>query len=162
MGKINWCCLQNKGIKLVEPNIKIAKDYINEAQDDLKEMQNANSLKWKEIQAYYTCYNSVYAIFQKIGIKCEIHSCTLDLLEYLSDKLEICNKDIEFLRDLKDRRIDVQYYLKDPKPIKEIDVTSFALLCNKIFNQLNFDDISEIRSKVDELIENASENEKRK
>ena len=119
MDKITWCCLQKDGINLVEPNENLAKRYLESSELDFNEMKNSHSLKWKDITAYYSCYNSFYAILQKIGIKCEIHDCTIELLRFLIHEFEgkMLLSDFEFLKELKKTRIDVQYYLKEPASI---------------------------------------------
>ncbi|MFW6450431.1 MAG: hypothetical protein ACOCZ6_05235 [Nanoarchaeota archaeon] len=61
MDKLKWCSLQSKGIKIVEPNERIATDYIKEADIDLEDMKKS-SLKWKNIMGYYACYNALYAV----------------------------------------------------------------------------------------------------
>lgn len=33
--------------------------------------------------SYYAKYFAVYALFCKIGLKCEIHDCTISLFRYL-------------------------------------------------------------------------------
>ncbi len=44
---------------------------------------------------YYSMYYSLYAILMKLGIKCEIHSCTLEFMKfslsqyYLEDEIDI-------------------------------------------------------------------------
>ena len=80
--QIKWCLKQNKGIKLVEPNESISENYLKESSSDFDMIEKAN-IKWKIVTAYYSCYNSVYAILVKIGIKCEIHDCTIALMEPL-------------------------------------------------------------------------------
>ena len=152
MEKIKWCCLQKDGIKLIEPNENISKKYFEEAGKDLIEMKMANSLKWKDIEAYYSCYNSVYALFQKIGIKCEIHDCTLELLKIISERVGITKKELDLIEALKHKRIDVQYYLKTPKEVDEKAVSDFVLSCKHILNTLNYDDIIKIRGEINKIV----------
>ena len=38
---------------------------------------------WKISTAYYTIYFSLYALLMKIGVKCEIHSCTIEFARQL-------------------------------------------------------------------------------
>ncbi len=163
MKKIDWCCLQRDGIKLVEPNVNLSKKYIGEADKDLIEMKNASSLKWKDIEAYYSCYNSIYAILQKIGIRCEIHDCTLEFLRIVSEDLGITKEELNLIKDLKKKRIDVQYHLKEPEEIDEKSIAGFVLSCKNILNNLNEDRIKEMRIKLRELIEKSPplENERK-
>ncbi len=144
MNKLKWCCLQKGGIKLIEPNDSIGKKYLFDADSDLKDMQRA-SIKWKNIVGYYACYNSFYAILQKIGVKCEIHDCTLELIRFFNSFSE---NQIVFLESLKQKRIDAQYYLKSPKPVNEKDILNFILTCKKVFNTISYDEIQSIRKEI--------------
>jgi len=165
MEKIKWCCLQKDGIKIIESNENISKKFIEEADSDLIEMKNAGSLKWKDIEAYYSCYNSVYALFQRIGIKCEIHDCTIELLSIISEKLGLTKKQIDLIKELKTKRTDVQYYLKKPEEIDERIVADFVLSCKQSLNNLTYDDIIKIRGEINKIIKtskNEASNKKNK
>ncbi len=79
--------------------------------------------------AYYACYNSLYAILQKAGIKCEIHSCTIELMDQIS---LFTKEDIKFMQDLKEIRQKNQYYLKNIL-IDDLDrVKSFIIKCKQV------------------------------
>jgi hypothetical protein len=152
MNKIRWCSLQKEGIKLIEPNETIGKKYLADADSDMKDMQAA-SVKWKNIVSYYACYNAFYGILQKIGIKCEIHECTLELIKFLD---QFSEKQKKLLESLKQTRIDVQYYLKPPKLIDEKIISDFILTCKDIFNKLSYDKIYSIRGEIQKLINNST------
>ena len=146
--QIKWCLKQNKGIKLVEPNESISQDYLKESLSDFNMIEKVNQ-KWKTITAYYSCYNSVYAILMKIGIKCEIHDCTIALMELLGFDEE----EIKFLDSLKKERINVQYYLKASSlSIVKNQVSEFLDKCKEIIRGMNDDKINEIRAKIKELL----------
>ena len=133
--QIKWCLKQNKGIKLVEPNESISENYLKESLSDFDMIEKVN-LKWKTVTAYYSCYNSFYAILVKIGIKCEIHDCTIALMELFGfDKEEI-----KFLNSLKKERVDVQYYLKTSSlDIDKNKVFEFLNKCKEIIRNMNED-----------------------
>lgn len=141
MKKISWCKEQKDGIKLIEPSERLSQKYYEEAEKDLKEMQKAESLKWKDIQGYYACYNALYAVLQRIGIKSEIHDCTLKLLNYIEGFSE---EQKRFIRKLKEKRIGTQYYL-EPTKIDENKIYDFVLTCKNILNNLKPEDIKRIR-----------------
>ena len=144
MDKIDWCKKQNKGIKLVEQNLNLSIKYLDDANTDLETMLTLSG-KWKNITAYYACYNALYAILQIIGIKCEIHDCSIALM----DIIHLFNKeDYEFLKTLKLERINVQYYLKVPKTINEINVKEFVLRAKHIAQTITELDIINIRKKL--------------
>ena len=85
----------------------------------------------------YAKYFSIYALFMKIGIKCEIHNCTISAFKKLFVEEKICSE--EFHRDIEESRelrIDALYYEKDigkEKIIESADRTpDFCLEIDKI------------------------------
>ena len=144
MNKIKWCLSQKTGIRIIEPNDNLSQQYVKSSEENL-DMMGKVSGKWKSITAYYACYEAFYALLQKIGIKCEIHDCTLELLnliEGFDDKLK------DFMIELKRERIDVQYYLKTPKPLDENQVKEFVLSCKSKISSITNDEIVSIRGKI--------------
>ena len=51
----------------------------------------------------------------KIGVKCEIHACTIEIVRLLEDKNFLEKGTSEKLEKDKELRIDNQYYLKNKK-----------------------------------------------
>ncbi len=149
MDKIEWCCLQKDGIKIIEPNENLALNYLNDADSDFLDMKKA-SLKWKNIVGYYACYNAYYSILQKIGIKCEIHDCTLELFKFIKG---FSAEQISLIAFLKSNRIGVQYYLQKPKEINEKEIADFILTCKHVLNSLSYDNIQEIRKRIGKIID---------
>ena len=140
--QIKWCLKQTKGIRLSEPNESISEDYIKESMSDFDMIEKVNA-KWKTVTAYYSCYNSVYAILVKIGIKCEIHDCTIALMEMLGFN----NEEIKFLDSLKKERVEVQYYLRSSSlSIDKNKVLEFLNKCKEIIRDMNDDKINAIRT----------------
>ena len=78
MDQIKWCLNQKKGIELVEPSDNLRDAYLVKAEDALDTLKTSKSRDWQLTTAYYTIYNSIYSLLMKIGIKCEIHSCTIE------------------------------------------------------------------------------------
>ena len=115
MDKIKWCAGKKEGLSLIEPNSNLAEGYIKKAEEALESMR-VNVIKdWKISTAYYTLYFSLYSILIKIGIKCEIHSCTIEfakrfLREYFTEE------DLDFTADSLKARIDSQYYVDRSVP----------------------------------------------
>jgi uncharacterized protein (UPF0332 family) len=110
MEKLSWCVKQAKGIKLIEPNMNLCQAYIKKAIDSLDVIQTSQSRDWKIIAAYYAIYDSLYALLMQIGIKCEIHSCTLTVVESFLRK-HFTPEDILFVQSAFFARIDAQYYV---------------------------------------------------
>ncbi len=145
MDKLAWCCKQKRGFVLIKPNEAVGKEYFKEAESDLKDLSNI-SLKWKNIVGYYACYNALYAVLQKIGIKCEIHDCSLNVMEIIQ---EYEQESKALIKRLKENRIEVQYYLREPRPIDEKEIAKFIIESKHIFNMITYDEIKEIRAVIE-------------
>lgn len=155
MGKLDWCLRQKDGISLIEPNENLAKAYIKKAQDSLETMRTAQIIDWKIATAYYAMYFSLYALLMRIGIRCEIHSCTIEfaksfLKEYFNEK------EIDFLKDSLKARIDAQYYVNmqiSKKQYKEImaKAPGFFVKCKIILQELKEKNTEEIRNNIIKL-----------
>lgn len=138
--KIKWCLKQKKGIELIQPKPHLSDAYINEADETLENISVARG-KWKIIMAYYACYNALYAILMKCGVKCEIHDCTIELMHIF----DFNESEIDFVRELKSSRIKVQYYLKEVALGNEMLIKKFVLKCKTILQSLSAADIERIR-----------------
>ncbi len=100
--------------------------------------------EWGVSASYYARYFSIYALFQKLGIKCEIHDCTIVLFKYLfRDKLDPGL--ISELERAKEDRVEAQYYTKqvvvDEKKIIE-KTKNFVLEVERISDGLNHQEIA--------------------
>jgi len=153
MEKIKWCKRQNKGIKLRRENTDLANEYIENAEESLRILQtikDSRSNIWLATTKYYIEYFAVYAFFMRVGIKCEIHDCTIAFVRVLESQ-DLFPKGIaKMLEDDKILRIDNQYYLKN-RPVK-IDMESlrnFVLEMKKRVDGLAKDEIDKIRSIVE-------------
>lgn len=146
--KLRWCCRQKRGISLVEPNDNLAKAYLKNASETLEKMKILDG-SWKIITAYYACYNALYGILQKCGIKSEIHECSIELMGLFK---QFSSEDCLLLRELKDNRIDVQYYLKEPRPLGKDKVVAFVEKCMIINDSINADEIEKIKSNISLII----------
>ena len=149
MDKIRWCAEKKEGLRLIEPNSDLAEAYIKKAEEALESMR-VNIIKdWKISTAYYTIYFSLYSVLIKIGIKCEIHSCTIAfakrfLREFFSEE------DLDFTEDSLKARIDSQYYVDRTVPDEQYhkmvkNAPEFLVKCKSILIKLNEKRINEIR-----------------
>jgi uncharacterized protein (UPF0332 family) len=143
MDKLNWCKKQNKGIKKINPNMNISLNYIKRAKLDLENIKNQNKV-WNVIVSYYACYNALYAVLIRYGIKSEIHSCSIELMNYFK---EISTYKL-FIEDLKENRQNTQYYLKEPNKVNQDKVKSFIDKCELIIDECNESKISSVISKI--------------
>lgn len=153
MTNVKWCLTQKDGIKIVDPNQNLALAYIKKAEDSLLSMRETSIKDWKISTAYYAIYFSLYAILNRIGVKCEIHTCTIEFANFFL-KDYFSEDEIEFLRDSMSARIDSQYYtdrkIKDDLFEKMVyETPRFLIKCKEIINKINEKKIKEIRAKID-------------
>ena len=81
-----WCIKQKRGIRIIEPNPNLAKAYLQKAISALNTMTAAakiNETDWILTTAYYARYFALYALLTKIGVKSEIHDCTINIAKLL-------------------------------------------------------------------------------
>ena len=143
MVNLSWCLKQKNGIKLIEPKIHLAESYLKESKESLEVCLKLKG-RWKVISGYYSCYNALYAILMKCGIKSEIHDCTIKLMNLFN----FSQKEKIFLEKFKKSRIASQYYLKQVKPIEDKGTKLFVLKCKIIYDELSKEDIERIREKL--------------
>src|SRR3989344_3173593 len=152
MEKISWCKKQVKGIKLIEPNDNISNEYYHNAEESLKVLRSIEATRsnmWLATTKYYIEYFAVYSVLMKIGIKCEIHDCTIALVEFLEKEKLIKNGIAKILEKDKELRIDNQYYLKNKKVDIDFDnISEFIISIKETLDRLDKDKIREIRSKI--------------
>ena len=141
--KIGWCLKQKKGIEIVEQNENLSERYFSEAQETLQQIQGTGS-KWDVIMAYYGCYNALYSILMKAGIKSEIHDCTIELITIIDG---FNGTDYSFMSNLKYKRIRAQYYLESQTLDNLQEVKKFVVKCHTIVEAL---DIIKLRKKINE------------
>ena len=133
---IDWC--KKQGMKLIEPNDNLSEEYYKSAEETLRVtslIKNSGSNMWLATQKYYTEYLAAYSLLMKIGIKSEIHSCTIEIINIL-EKEKIINFEFsKILEEDKELRIDNQYYLKN-KPV-DFDSKKLSDILLKIRNLLD-------------------------
>lgn len=138
MDKIKWCKNKKRGIRVTEMNENLAKKYIRKSEDSLKMMNKAISEEWKIVAAYYACYEALYSLLQRIGVKCEIHDCTIEMMKFFPFEKE----ETKFLKNLKKKRIGAQYYVSKNVSLEdENKIKKFVLKCKEILEKNNFEKI---------------------
>ena len=149
MKKISWCKKKDGGIKIQEPNDNLSREYYESAEESLRvlrSIERSKSNMWLATTKYYIEYFAVYSILMKIGIKCEIHDCTISLVNFLEEQGIIKKGISDILENDKELRLDNQYYLKN----KHVDIdfeelANFLLGTRKILDSLDKDKIEELR-----------------
>jgi uncharacterized protein (UPF0332 family) len=150
MDKIKWCLTAKNGLELIEPNENLAKAYLKKAEDVLRAATVLKDNKdWEISSSYYTMYFSLYAILMKIGIKCEIHSCTISFMQHFLNE-HFSPNEIDLIEKSQKARIDTQYYsdrnVSDELYSKITNNTSlFLVKCKEVINNLTEQDINNIR-----------------
>lgn len=146
MSKLDWCKSKKSGIKIVKPNENLARSYMEKSDNSLKMMEGAPSADWKIVGAYYACYQALYSLLQRVGVKCEIHDCTLELMGFFP----FSEEEIELVRGLKDKRESAQYYVTEEAKLRDTDgVKKFVLRCKKIAEKEDFEQIrNEVTSRL--------------
>ncbi|MDP2750346.1 MAG: hypothetical protein Q8O89_05945 [Nanoarchaeota archaeon] len=152
MTEIKWCKAQNKGIKLVEPNDNLAKEYIQTAEETLEVLKSleGKSKVWLATTKYYCEYFAIYSLLMRIGIKCEIHECTIAVCGILEKQNLLPKGYTKVLDEDKKLRIDNQYYLKNRDvPIDYNQMVDFVLKTKNISVNLTKDEINKIRKIIE-------------
>lgn len=146
MDQIKWCLNQKKGIELVEPNDNLRDAYLIKAEEALETLRTSKSRDWQLTTAYYTIYHGIYSLLMKIGVKCEIHSCTIEFTKrFLKDYFS--SEDFELIDKAFSARIDSQYYVNKEVPDKNYDLIikktpAFLVKCkNVVIDQKEIDGI---------------------
>lgn len=149
--KLNWCCKQNRGIKIIEPNENLAKEFMQSAEETLLVLQNIKekSNMWLATTKYYCEYFAIYALLQRIGIKCEIHDCTIEICKLLENEGILSKEFSEILENDKELRIDNQYYLRNKKiEINYQELRTYMLNIKNKINSISLKEIMHIREKL--------------
>ncbi|MFP4523188.1 MAG: hypothetical protein ACLFNM_01410 [Candidatus Woesearchaeota archaeon] len=120
MKKIQWCKDKKEGIQKKVPNDNLANAYLHKAIRALKTSKEITDYEWKITSSYYATYFAIYSILIKIGIQCEIHSCTLAIAQKILYK-EFSKEDIQLTQTLYLLRNKTQYYISTTKQIKEFE-----------------------------------------
>ena len=156
MDRIKWCAGKKEGLSLIEPNSDLAEAYIKKAEEALESMR-VNIIKdWKISTAYYTIYFSLYAVLMKLGVKCEIHSCTIEFAKrFLNEFFE--ESELNLTEDSLKARVDSQYYIDRTVPDEQYNkmiqkVPEFLVRCKSVIIKLNEKKVNEIRDKFQKEI----------
>jgi uncharacterized protein (UPF0332 family) len=153
---LKWCLKQSKGIRLVKPSENLLKAYLRKARNALKSMEvnaKVGITEWAVSASYYAKYFAVYAILSKIGVKCEIHDCTIELFDYLF-RGSVPQELIQELRQSKEDRIEMQYYTQEVKVnLDQLmnQTRDFVLEIEKVIDRLDSERIAQLQKKLKEL-----------
>ena len=92
----------------------------------------------------------------KLGVKCEIHSCTIEFAKrFLKDFFEA--NELDFIEDSLKARVDSQYYIDRTVPDKQYGkmtqkAPEFLVKCKSVLIKLNEKKVNEIRENFQNAI----------
>jgi len=145
--KLSWCFKLKDGLKIMEPNERLSKSYLEEAKLSLERAEKNfkdGDLLWATVVIYYAEYYALYSFLQRIGVKCENHSCSILAVTFLLGK----NK-TQIINQHKDKRIDAQYYMKigKEKQVKQMlqEAKRFVSMFDEIVSNINEKEIEPFR-----------------
>ena len=153
---LKWCLRQERGIRLIPPSDNLMKAYLEKSRNALKSMEvnaQAGIEEWTVSASYYAKYFAVYALFSKIGVKCEIHDCTIALFGSLFSTVEFHHL-VRELRQSKDDRVDVQYYSRKlTVNLADLmqETKQFVLQIEELIDGLNTESVAALQKKLREL-----------
>ena len=153
MVSIKWCLANKNGIKLIEPNANMSNSYLKMAEESIYVLNGVkNSRIWLATTTYYIFYYSLYSLMLRIGVKCEIHACSLEfmkkcLIGYYNET------DMQMIEKAFSARIDLQYYSDRPVDERVINETSkyckdFYIKTKDIMSKITETQIDSVRKKL--------------
>jgi uncharacterized protein (UPF0332 family) len=113
---------------------------------------------WTATTAYYARYFALYALLMKIGVKSEIHDCTINVAKLLSKNGILNPRSIDDITKAKQTRIDTQYYVEKEQSQTDIKnnveaARKFVLEIEKTIENITPEQINSIRAQLKEARE---------
>jgi len=153
MASLNWCLQHKDGLRLIEPNQNMSDAYLGMAEDSIMALKNVGKSKiWAATMSYYIFYYSLYSLMLRIGVKCEIHSCSIVFMRFCLK--DFYNKeDMEMMDMAFSARTDLQYYADRSVEQKIIDdiqayCKDFYVKTKDIIVNINENQIQAIRKRL--------------
>lgn len=105
--------------------------YAKMAEESINMLNNVEKSRiWTATMTYYIFYYSLYSLMMRIGVKCEIHACSLVFM-----KTFLCSfynaKDAEMIDKAFTARIDLQYYTN--RPVDERNIENTRRYCKEFY-----------------------------
>jgi uncharacterized protein (UPF0332 family) len=115
---------------------------------------------WITTTAYYARYFALYALLMKIGVKSEIHDCTIAVAKLLSQHGILNPRTVKDIAQAKKTRIDTQYYVEKEQTQTTIQrnveaARKFVLETEKAIENLTAEQITNIRIQLRKAKETA-------
>lgn len=155
---LKWCCCKEGGINLLEPSDNLSAGYIKMAENAIGTMNREKGLnsQFAISACYYSMYYSLYSILMKLGVKCEIHACTLAFMKNML-KSFYSEEDCKIINKSFNARDTSQYYVDRIVPKEDIEfifskAVPFLNKSKEILSKINEKDILRIRKEVESII----------
>lgn len=148
--QLNWCFKVKNGLHIIEPNERLSKSYLEQAKSSLLRAEkdfNDKDLLWSTVAIYYAEYYALYSFLQRIGVKCENHTCSILIVGVLlgEDKIKTINEH-------KGKRIDAQYYMKldQEEKVKAMlqEAKTFVSEFDEVISMLSEEEVKTHRSNI--------------
>jgi len=124
--------------------------YMKMAEESLKIIRKTeDSRLWLASTSYYTAYYALYSLMMRIGVKSEIHKCSIEFMKkFLTEFYD--REDINLIESAFDLRNDLQYYpdrLVNESQLRFIKnrVSDFLVKTKEILVKLNEKQIDKTR-----------------
>jgi len=155
----SYCFKKAPGLKLVTPNDNLVEVYKRKSRSALNMLESSKEKEedeWILETSYYAKYFMVYSLFMKVGIKSEIHDCTIFALNSIFVELEMVDKDVyDDLSNSRELRVGSLYYDKDFGKERILSAAStapkFCLEVESVIDKLSKEDILELRKKFENV-----------
>ena len=153
MVSLKWCLQHKDGLRLIEPNKNMSDSYLGMAEDSILALSNvARSKIWTATMSYYIFYYSLYSLMLRIGVKCEIHSCSIAFMKHCLREF-YSEGDVKMMEKAFSARNDLQYYADRPVEQKTIDEVKayckvFFIKTKDILASISENQIDKIRKEL--------------
>jgi len=166
---VRWCLRKGKGIRIIEPNENLARAYVQKARSALNTMNAALKIReadWATATAYYARYFALYALLMRMGVKSEIHECTIAVAGLLAERGIVKKGMVEEVSRSKQSRIETQYYVAGERSQREIErdaesARRFVLEAEKALEDVIPEQIEDVRASLTELLKSPGKKERR-
>jgi len=155
----SYCFKKSSGLSLTSPNENLVKVYKRKSKSALNMLDSAKEKQeddWILDTSYYAKYFMIYALFMKVGIKSEIHDCTIYALKSIFLKDGLISQDVyDELEKSKDLRVGALYYDKDfghEEILKRAKTApEFCLNVESVIDKISNEDIEKVREKFEDV-----------
>jgi len=134
---------------MVNPNDNLAREYLNNAKETLDVIREigGKSNMWVATMKYYFEYFCAYSVLMKIGVKCEIHNCTIGVCRIFGKEGIFPEGFVDVLERDKELRIENQYYLRNKKVNVDYDeLVNFYLEIKDALEKMDVEKINLMRN----------------